>query len=667
MAWGKVGSKTLTSSADIITITGTTPSKFNTILNHIIKVTGSLNLFIKVGNGSIDSGSNYVERYAANGNADSSGTSLTHLGGVTAGTVNDTMVVGYVCNIASEEKLFIIWSMHSGGVGAGSNPKRQERVGKWVNTNDQFDQISADNAGAAGDYDTGSIQTILGSDTTPAAAVPAISGGLQDNSLFIEKDTAKRYWFSPQTVDTEEAFSFTTTDTVNALWGNRIYGMKLLSGHSGLNKYIKKIKTYHPTNPTGSRLTTGTLYHVILDSSGTEIARSAGVSASSVSNNTYAETTLSSPVELLENYTVGVTISTGSGSSYLGTSVNNNSSSPTNTTRYYKDESGTVTTSTSETIIMVFDSDPATGISTPSIWTIGYIPPIIARGVFAGGYNGSNVDVIDYITISTLGNATDFGDMFEVRRAYAGLGNDTRGLWAGGYAGSLTNTISYITIATPSNATDFGNLTHSTASGVVGAGNDTRGIFAGGESPKQGIIDYVTIATAGNATDFGDLTSNRKGGGVTSDKTKAVFLGGESGETTIDYVTIDTPANATAWGTLTAGSYAGHSGTISDGTTGIFAIGGSSASGSYNNTIVYKTIATNANALDFGDLTSGRGDGGQAGDSTRGIFAGGKTTGGSSNVTTAIDYITIATAGNATSFGSLTVARNMMAGLSDGQ
>ena len=193
---------------------------------------------------------------------------------------------------------------------------------------------------------------------------------VQDNSLLVEKNTARRYWFTPQTVDTEQAFSFTTTDTVNALWGNRIYGMKLLSGHSGLNKYIKKIKTYHPTNPTGSRLTTGTLYHVILDSSGTEIARSAGVSASSVSNNSWAETTLSSPVKLLENYTVGVTISTGSGSSYLGTAVNNNGSSPTNTTRYYKDESGNVGLSTSETMLMVFDSDPATGLSIPATWTM---------------------------------------------------------------------------------------------------------------------------------------------------------------------------------------------------------------------------------------------------------------------------------------------------------
>ena len=173
------------------------------------------------------------------------------------------------------------------------------------------------------------------------------------------KDSKRIVALEADVATTEQAFSFTTTDTVNALWGNRIYGMKLLSGHSGLNKYIKKAKTYHPTNPTGSRLTTGTLYHVILDSSGTEIARSAGVSASSVSNNSWAETTLSSPVKLLENYTVGMTISTGDANTYLGIGVNNNSSSPTNTTRYYKDESGNVGLSTSETMLMVFDSAPS--------------------------------------------------------------------------------------------------------------------------------------------------------------------------------------------------------------------------------------------------------------------------------------------------------------------
>jgi hypothetical protein len=47
---------------------------------------------------------------------------------------------------------------------------------------------------------------------------------------------------------------------------------------------------------------------------------------------------------------------------------------------------------------------------------------------------------------------------------------------------------------------------------------------------------------------------------------------------------------------------------------------------------------------------------------SRGIFSGG-TTGGFSNV---MDYITIATTGNAIDFGDLTVARESAAGVSNG-
>jgi hypothetical protein len=290
-----------------------------------------------------------------------------------------------------------------------------------------------------------------------------------------------------------------------------------------------------------------------------------------------------------------------------------------------------------------------------------------ARGVIGAGYLGANVNVIDYITISTLGNATDFGDLSLSRRSFGAVANDTRGVFGGGYSTGYSNVMDYITIATTGNATDFGDSTTSYRSGVVGAGSDTRGLFAGGESPKVNIIDYITIATLGNATDFGDLTVARKGGGATSDKTKAVFLGGESGETTMDYVTIATPANAVSFGTMSQGSYGGHSGTISNGTRGIFAIGGSTASGGYNNTIIYITIATPSNSTDFGDLTQGRADGGQCGDSTRGVFGGGKFTSGGSSGVNVIDYITIDTTGNATDFGDLTSARYATAGLGDGQ
>jgi hypothetical protein len=180
-------------------------------------------------------------------------------------------------------------------------------------------------------------------------------------------------------------------------------------------------------------------------------------------------------------------------------------------------------------------------------------------------------------------------------------------------------------------------------------------------------IAYVTIDTLGNTTDFGDLTVARKAFGSTNNDTRGVFMGGESGEQTMDYVTMgNTPlSNATTFGTLTSGSYNAGNGLISNGTRGIMSIGGGTNSGGYNNIIEYITIATPSNSTDFGNLTEGRSSAGQASSETRGLIAGGKYTNGGGSVRTAIDYITIATLGNAGDFGDLTQARSNLAGLSD--
>ena len=71
-----------------------------------------------------------------------------------------------------------------------------------------------------------------------------------------------------------------------------------------------------------------------------------------------------------------------------------------------------------------------------------------------------------------------------------------------------TNVIDYVTIASTGNASDFGDLVDS-RNGVAGAASSTRGLFAGGDygSTLSNIIEYITIATTGNTTDFGDLTA----------------------------------------------------------------------------------------------------------------------------------------------------------------
>jgi len=92
---------------------------------------------------------------------------------------------------------------------------------------------------------------------------------------------------------------------------------------------------------------------------------------------------------------------------------------------------------------------------------------------------------------------------------------------------------------------------------------------------------------------------------------------------------------------------------------GIFA-GMQTFGGVYSNSIQYINIASTGNATAFGDLATGFGtrSAGNA-SSTRGVIAGG----GQTNV---IQYITLASLGNALDFGDLTIVRNLAGACSNG-
>jgi FlaG/FlaF family flagellin (archaellin) len=57
----------------------------------------------------------------------------------------------------------------------------------------------------------------------------------------------------------------------------------------------------------------------------------------------------------------------------------------------------------------------------------GYYP-VGDRGIFAGGSTGSTTNVIDYVTITTTGNATDFGDLSVARTGHSSCSNSHGGL-----------------------------------------------------------------------------------------------------------------------------------------------------------------------------------------------------------------------------------------------
>ena len=96
-------------------------------------------------------------------------------------------------------------------------------------------------------------------------------------------------------------------------------------------------------------------------------------------------------------------------------------------------------------------------------------------------------------------------------RSGGGASNGTRGIHAAGRTPSNSNQISYVTLASIGDFTDFGDLTAAMGD-AAGNGGNTRGVFAGGGGTN--IISYITIATTGNATDFGDINDGSRSMGA---------------------------------------------------------------------------------------------------------------------------------------------------------
>ena len=150
------------------------------------------------------------------------------------------------------------------------------------------------------------------------------------------------------------------------------------------------------------------------------------------------------------------------------------------------------------------------------------------RGIWSGGYTGAITDKMDYITVASLGNSSDFGNLTRARELSSeGPSSGVRGTAPGGAEDSGMTEIDYWTFASLGNATDFGNLTvgrHQTS----GMSNGTRGVMGGGyDGGRSDTIDYITIAATGNATDFGNMTVGRSGvTGCSSDPGRGIIWGG---------------------------------------------------------------------------------------------------------------------------------------------
>lgn len=304
----------------------------------------------------------------------------------------------------------------------------------------------------------------------------------------------------------------------------------------------------------------------------------------------------------------------------------------------------------------------------------GPTPPAVGdRGVWMGGTTSASTftptNTMQYVQIATTGNASDFGDLNVPQGFNSACASSTRGVSFGGTtAGSGINVMRYITIATTGDTFFFGNLGQNRTYGPWAFNNKTRGIFGQG-TDSGGVtnaIDYITIASLGDSADFGDaiepgylclagFSNGTRGIGAVG----YGFAGTPAPSTKLQYVTIATTGDATFFGDLSQ-SVCGYTSTgASNGTRGLIFEGnytdGTNLTGA-TNVIQYVVIASLGNATNFGDLSSTGIGGSAVSNSVRAITSLGVSAFSGGTLLNSMEYVTIATTGNSTDFGDLLVA-----------
>jgi hypothetical protein len=307
----------------------------------------------------------------------------------------------------------------------------------------------------------------------------------------------------------------------------------------------------------------------------------------------------------------------------------------------------------------------------PSVVSVGTLESVSIQSHFSVPDGGISERVDNPIEGSVR-----FNDDLNTLEFYNGVewrqfvvdGASGRGVFGGGAPGPVGNAnsvIDFLQIHSQGNAVNFGTLT-SERNNIASCSSNIRGVWGGGSASSYvNTIDYVTIASQGNAISFGTLsTVNRAYLSACSSSTRGLFGGGYTTSpanatvNVIDYIQFSTLGNAVDFGDLFTGRYSTSS--FSSPTRAIWAGGAPSAN--TLNIIDYVTIASTGNAVKFGELTTKRW--GQAGcsNSVRGISAGGGIN--TPTFTNIMDYVTIASLGNAIYFGDLTEVKNRPGGCS---
>ena len=165
--WVELGRTTLGSANFNMTVSSLANKRYYMVLMSTLETgSGATNWLSRIGNSTIDTGSNYSRRKSQDGGAEVTATSTNTFFEHFTGQQTQRFGYHYISNYATKEKLGIGQHVSANTVGAGTAPyERNEIVNKWANTSNVMDvfQLRDDGAGSE-TYGAGSEVVVLGWD-----------------------------------------------------------------------------------------------------------------------------------------------------------------------------------------------------------------------------------------------------------------------------------------------------------------------------------------------------------------------------------------------------------------------------------------------------------------------------------------------------------------------
>jgi|LWDU01.1.fsa_nt_gi hypothetical protein len=197
--WVELARTTTGSALSDFSVGSLADKRYYMVLTNIQgKNNAGVNWQTRMGNGSIDTGSNYGMRYSLNGGADSASGSSTTIQSGTNPTNLPQFNVAYISNLSGKEKLYMSHDVNQETAGAGNAPERGEYTGKWANTSNPLDIIGATTSSSY-TMSSGSEMVVLGWDPADTHTtnfweeLASVSGDGTSNTLSSGTITAKKY------------------------------------------------------------------------------------------------------------------------------------------------------------------------------------------------------------------------------------------------------------------------------------------------------------------------------------------------------------------------------------------------------------------------------------------------------------------------------------------